>query len=114
MPYTNDIEALVSAARTASGNGSALDLGGIHTTAVLALSVTAASGSTPTLAVTVKTAPTATGPVRTSLGSFTTISAAAYEEKRFPGAKRYLRIDWTIGGSGPPSFTFSVAGTSVL
>lgn len=112
MPSTTEIEPLASAARTSSGTGSALDLG-LHTTALLALSVTAVSGASPTLAVVIETAPTSTGPVWTSLGSFTTATAVAYEEKRFPGAKRFLRARWTIGGTGP-SFTFSVAGQSVL
>lgn len=112
MPYTTDIELAASAARTTSDSEAGLDLG-THTTTVLALSVTAASGTSPTLAVVVETAPTETGPVWTSLGSFTTVSAVAYEEKRFPGAKRYLRARWTISGVGA-SFTFSVAGQSVL
>jgi phage gp36-like protein len=112
MPYTTAIEPVASAARTATGTGTAIDLG-VHTTALLTLMVTAVSGTSPTLAVTIETAPTSTGPAWTSLGSFTTVSAVAVAEKRFPGAQRYLRARWTIAGTSP-SFTFSVAGTSRL
>lgn len=109
MPHRSAIELADSSARTSSGTGASVDMGAA-TTAVLRLDVTAASGTTPTLAVAVQTSPDEA--TWTSLGNFSTRTAAGALERRFPGASRYVRAVWTIGG-GTPSFTFSLAGSAL-
>lgn len=106
MPHRSAIDLAASSARTSSGTGASVDMGAA-TTAVLRLDVTAASGSSPTLAVTVQTSPD--GTTWASLGTFATVSGAGAVERRFPGAAKLVRAAWTIGG-GSPSFTFTIAG----
>lgn len=105
-----DVTLAASAARTATGNGSAVALGDLGTVRLL-LDVTAASGTTPTLDVTVETSyDGSTG--WTSLGTFAQKTAAGTQRKSFSGCDRYVRATWTIGGT-TPSFTFSIAGEAV-
>jgi hypothetical protein len=106
----DDVELAASAARTATGQGAAVALGDRGTLRLL-LDVTAASGTGPTLDVTVETSfDGATG--WRSLGTFAQKTAVASERKSFPGCDRYVRATWTVGGT-TPSFTFSVAGEAV-
>lgn len=109
MPHRSAIELAASSARTSSGTGDSVDLGAA-TTALLRLDVTAASGTTPTLAVTIQTSPDEL--TWRNLGSFATVSAAGALERRLPGASKYVRAVWTLGGTSP-SFTFSVAGSAL-
>lgn len=109
MPHRSAIELADSSARTSSGSGDSVDLGAA-TTALLRLDVTAASGTTPTLAVVVQTSPDEV--TWRALGSFATVSAAGALERRLPGASRYVRAVWTVAG-GTPSFTFSIAGSAL-
>jgi hypothetical protein len=98
-----------SAARTATGSGSALELGDRGTLRLI-LTVSAASGTTPTLDVTVETS--FDGSTWRSAGTFAQRTSAASERKSFPGCDRFVRISYTIGGT-TPSFTFSVSGEAV-
>jgi phage gp36-like protein len=110
MPSTTPIAPLASATRTADGSGSSVDLG-VRTTAALDLVVTALDGTLPTLTVALQTSKD--GTTWRALGAFTAVSAAGVSSKRFPGADRYLRATWALGGTDP-SFTFSVEGDAVL
>jgi phage gp36-like protein len=115
MPWSETISPASSATRTTSGAGSACDMGAWGsavpcTTAVLTLLVTAASGTTPSLAVTVETSPD--GATWRTLGSFTAATAVGAQKKRFPGADRYVRAKWVLSGTDP-SFTFGVSGERV-
>lgn len=94
-----------SAARTANGNGSSIELGD-RAVARLKLDVTAASGTSPTLDVTVQTS--RDGATWYTAGTFTQRTGVASEEKVF-AIDRFVRASWTVGGTSP-SFTFSVAG----
>lgn len=98
-----------SAARTSSANGSAVELGDRGTMRLL-LDVTAASGTNPTLAVTIETS--YDGVTWREIGAFTALGAIGSQRASFPGADRYVRARWGIGGSDP-SFTFSVSGEAV-
>lgn len=102
-----DVSLLASAARTATGQGSAVVLGDKGTLS-LVLNVGAASGTTPTLNVTVETRHDS-GDAWRSAGTFAQKTAAGSERKSFAGIDREVRVSYTIGGT-TPSFTFGVTG----
>ncbi len=111
--FTSAITPLASASRTSSGVGAALDLG-VYRTAHLTLDVTAVSGTTPTLLVTIETAPSSIESTWLSLGAFAAAVAVGRQTRiRFTGADQFARVRWTISGSAP-SFAFSVTGLKVL
>lgn len=103
---TESVSLHPSAARTATSTGSSIELGDRGTLRLL-LDVTAASGTTPTLDVTVQTSHD--GSTWRSLGTFTQATAISSERKSFSGCDRFVRVSYTIGGT-TPSFTFSVSG----
>lgn len=115
MPYitaahryvdTVDLTLAASAARTATGNGTAADPQDA-TTSYFKLDVTVASGTTPTLNVTIQ-GQDAAGAWFT-LGTFTQATGVTAQTIAVPVAGRNIRASWTIAGT-TPSFTFSVAG----
>lgn len=96
-----------SAVRTTSGSGTALATD-VHSTARLDLTVTAASGTTPSLTVTVETSKDgSTGWV--SAGAFGAVTGAGTSRKTAGGLDRFVRVSWAITGT-TPSFTFTVTG----
>ena len=107
---TDPVTLFASAARTASANGSAVELGDCAV-ARLDLKVTAASGTTPTLNVKVQTSPD--GTTWTDVGTaFAQATGATTEHKIVSGLDRFVRGVATIGGT-TPSFTFSLDGEAV-
>lgn len=108
---------LASAARTATGNSSDVKLNAGSKIA-LYLDVTAASGTTPTLDVTVKAKDPASGKYFT-IGSFSQKTAAASEAIFIGGgsdvefAVNTFRVEYTIAGT-TPSFTFSVGYSATI
>lgn len=98
---------LPSAVRTASVTGDTLEMGDL-TTLRLKLDVTAASGTTPTLDVTVETSPDGVNDWQ-AVGTFAQKSAVSYERNVFPGCDRFVRAKVVIGGTNP-SFTFGLTG----
>lgn len=94
--------------KTATGNSGWLNSEQFRT-AILELAVTAASGTTPTLDVTVDTAKDNAGTNSRSLGAFTQKTGVSNERKSFPGLDNYYRVTWTIGGT-TPSFTLGITG----
>jgi phage gp36-like protein len=109
MPSSTDITLLASAARTVSGTGASVDLG-TKTGLQLDLAVSAASGTTPNLTVTLETSKD--GTTWRTLGAFAAVTAAGPVAKVFAGADRYLRAIWTISGT-TPSFTFGLSGQAL-
>lgn len=105
-----DVTLLSSAARTATGASTANELGDVATLRLL-VDVTAVSGTTPTLDITVETSYDGSTNWR-SLGTFTQKTTVTTERKSFGGCDRYVRVSYTIGGT-TPSFTFSIAGEGV-
>jgi hypothetical protein len=100
------------AARTSSStSGTALQLGAVGAAQRIyaALHVFAASGTTPTLAVTVKSDNGVGFATPATQITFTTANAAGSQFSSAAGAiaDDYWRVDWTIGGT-TPSFTFAV------
>lgn len=116
MPYPTPITPLASAARTAGGTGASLDLRPANQpprlTAALRLAVSAVAGTSPTLDVSVETSED--GVVWQVLGVFARRTGVGAVRQRFPGAERYLRVVWALGGTGGPSFTFGVAGEGLF
>ena len=96
-----------SAARTTTGSGSAVT--GWSRSAgstVVRLDVTAASGTSPQLTVTVQDSPD--GSSWTTRDTFGVKTAISNETRSLPGnLAPYVRAAWTIAGT-TPSFTFSV------
>jgi len=105
-----------TAARTATGNGTGLDMQTYDGDVVLILDSAAGTGTTPTLAVTVEHSDSlGSGYTAISGAAFTTVTTTASQQKLVVSkdeAKRYVRVTYTIGGS-TPSFTFSVNGVGV-
>lgn len=100
--------AVASAARTATGTGTAFDTEGADNISGT-LTVTAASGTNPTLDVTLET--TADGTNYYTVGSFTQKTGTATADAKVFGPVGSLsRWKWTIGGT-TPSFTFSISAT---
>lgn len=114
MPDSLDLALHALGAETSSANGTSTDLKQhtypLRRVAQLKLRVTAASGTTPTLAVKVQTSTDAS--TWRDVASFTQASNETEEEKFFGELDRYVRISWTIAGSDTPTFTFSVLGVS--
>lgn len=115
MPYPTAITPLASAARTAGGAGASIDLRPADQpprfTAALRLAVSAVAGTLPTLDVTVETSED--GVVWRTLGAFPQRTGVGAVRQRFPGADRYLRAVWALGGT-LPNFTFGVSGEAIF
>ena len=99
-----------SAARTATANGSVVEDTAHRRTLALALVITAASGTNPTLDVTVQTS--RDGSTWYTAGTFTQATTTGTQRKVF-ALDRYVRAQWTIAADANPSFTFSLAGELV-
>lgn len=96
---------LTSAARTTSGQGSSIPTNDRNQ--VAKLDVTAASGTTPNLTVTIEESPNgSTGwATHSSFAAKTGTGSQVIELKR--RTQPFVRAAWTITGT-TPSFTFSV------
>lgn len=106
---TLDLAVEASSAKTATGASAAIEVGD-RGVARLTLGVTAASGTTPTLNVTMQTS--ADGTTWRSLGTFAQKTAVGTERASFVGVDRFMRASWVIGGT-TPSFTFAITGEAV-
>lgn len=103
---TEDTTLRVSSTSTATGNDTInLELGD-RACLRLFLDVTAASGTTPTLDVTVEGS--RDGSTWYTLGTFAQKTAVSTERKSFP-CDRFVRTRRVIGGT-TPSFTYSITG----
>lgn len=101
--------AVASAARIETGTGTAFSTQGLdNLTGVL--TVSAASGTNPTLDVTLET--TGDGTNYYTAGAFTQkTTTATAESKVFGDLGSLSRWKWTIGGE-TPSFTFTISATA--
>lgn len=108
---TAPVTVQASATKTSNFSGAAVEIGD-RGVARLDLVVSAASGTTPTLDVSIETsADGSTG--WTAIASFaqqTTTTAGVH--KVFSGVDRFVRAVATIGGT-TPSFTYAVSGEAV-
>jgi hypothetical protein len=107
-----------TAARTATGSATGLDLQAYDGDVVLVLDSAAASaGTNPTLDVTVEASDTLGGTYAAVTGAaFTRVTSTASHQKLVISSDetaRFVRVTYTIGGTSSPSFTFSVNGLGV-
>lgn len=98
--------AVTSAARTATGNGASFNTAQADSFEGF-LTVSAASGTTPTLDVRLETSVDA-GASWTTVGAFAQATAATTKNRVFGPLGDTCRWAWTIAGT-TPSFTFAVA-----
>lgn len=109
-PLPGDPVTLVpSAARTTGGSGPVQAVGSASTLRV-DLAVTAASGTTPALTVTLEHSPD--GLSWTTHSTFTAMTTAGTQRKVTSGLDRFIRCSWAITGT-TPSLTFAIAGELV-
>ena len=105
--FVGDPVNLMSGTVTANGSGAGLPCSS-YTTARLTLTVTAATGTTPSMTVTVETSGDGTTGWA-SVGAFAAKTAPGTERKTVSGLDNYVRVSWAVTGT-TPSFTASVAG----
>jgi hypothetical protein len=106
FPKTFQAYLATSAARTASGNGTAVSTG-LEAAQVAKLDVTAVSGTTPSLTVVIEESANGSTGWATK-ASFTARTTAGSQIIALPRLNHgFLRATWTISGT-TPSFTFSV------
>lgn len=102
-----------TAARTATGSATGVDLQQYDGDLVLVLDCAAGTGSSPTLDVTIEHSDAlGSGYTAISGAAFTRVTTSAAQQRLVISkdeARRYVRVTYTIGGS-TPSFTFSVNG----
>ena len=105
-----------TAARTSTGNGTAIDLQLFDGDLELILDSAAGTGTTPTMTVSVESSDTSGGVYTAISGAaFTQVTTTASQQAIVISkdeARRFIRIVHTIGGT-TPSFTFSVNGVGV-
>lgn len=106
-----DAVVLQDGARTSSGAGAAVAVESHHT-ARLTLNVTAVSGTTPSLTVTIEHSPDGATWAAHPQGVFTSATAAGSQRKVLSGLDRFVRAAHAVTGT-TPSFTFTVAGELV-
>lgn len=94
---------------TAGGTSAALPMPD-QDTLRLTLNVTAASGTTPSMTVTIQHS--YDGVTWANHSAFAAKTAAGTERKVFPGLDNYVRASWAVTGT-TPSFTFGLAGTAI-
>ena len=101
---------VTSAARTTTGSSSAAYAGDADKVNLLA-SVTAVSGTTPSLTLSLSWSNNGTTWFTAEPNDvFTAITAAGNVAKQFSVKAPYYRVNWAITGT-TPSFTFSVTAT---
>ena len=106
----------VGAARTATGQSSAVDLRDYDGEVLWILDSTAGTGSSPTMDVTIEDSADGSGSWAAISGAaFTQVTGSASQQKlgiNKDSCKRYVRIKFTLGGS-TPSFHFAVNGLAL-
>lgn len=104
-PMVSQQTVVASAARTTNGSSSAVSVWD-RNGSVAKLNVTAASGTAPSLVVTVQDSPDGTS--WTTRDTFATKTGTGNEVRALPaGLDTFQRVSWTITGT-TPSFTFDV------
>lgn len=106
--YEAPVTVVASAARTATGQSAALQAGGAPVVNLM-LVCTAASGTTPSLTLSVEWSPDGgtTWCTADTADAFTAITTTTKLARRFTAKSNTYRVVWTISGT-TPSFTFSV------
>lgn len=122
MPFTTsqnqvsrggDVTVLASGALTTTGTSAAIDVNGAGTLRAQ-VQVSAVSGTTPSVTVTIQTSHDAgsTDAWRTAGAAFTAITAAGNSPWQSFAVDRYVRVSYTVSGT-TPSLTTAVVGEAV-
>lgn len=100
---------VASAARTATGNSGAIAVGSGAATLELELEVTAVSGTSPSMTLSIQWSVDGTnfGNNDGSTDAFAAVTATGNVTKSIPVRAPYMQLVWTITGT-TPSFTFTV------
>lgn len=100
---------VASSARTATGNSGAIAVGSGAANLELELEVSAVSGTSPTMTLSIQWSDDGTnfGSNDGSADGFAQVTATGNVVKSIPVRAPYMQLTWTIGGTSP-SFTFSV------
>lgn len=93
---------------SATGSSGVLEIGD-RGTARITVAVSAVAGSSPTLDIALMTCDTRAGTFR-QVGTFTQITGTGSSRKSLGGCDRFIRLDYTIGGTGSPSLTVGIDG----
>lgn len=105
-----------TAARTTTGNGTAVDAQTFDGDLFLVLDSAAGTGTTPTLDVKIQSSDTSGGTFTDITGAtFTQVTGTASQQSIVISkdeARRWIRIVYTVSGT-TPSFTFSVNAVGV-
>ena len=109
---TDEVTLRASAVLSASAAGAWVEIGD-RAQLRLTLTVSAVSGTSPTLDVDIETASDSAGSNLATIGSFSQQTAAGSQRLIFDACDRFARIKSTLGGSASPSVTFAVAGEAV-
>ena len=106
------LSGLGTSTKTATGNGTGIDLQGYEGDILFVLDSGAGGGSSPTLDVTIEDSDDNSTFGSLSGAAFTQVTDSASTQKLSISAdecKRYVRVKFTIGGSSP-TFDLSVTG----
>ena len=108
-----DVSVLASGTVTATGNSTGIDLNNAGDLRAQ-VQVSAASGTTPSLTVTIQTSHDngATDPWRTAGTAYAALTAAGNSPYQAMVVDRYVRVSYAVSGT-TPSFTFAVVGEAV-
>lgn len=99
--------ALPSAARTASGASGPIANAGVAADVLLMVHCTAASGTNPTLDVSLEESADNSSWTAIANSGATQLTAAGNRVASARVTKRYVRVAHAIGGTDTPTFTFS-------
>jgi len=101
----NDSTIIKSAALLATGQSGAIDVSGLNEASIF-LNVSVVAGTNPTIDVIIEDSPNGTDWY--TLATFTQKTAAAKDSKRITNFAKFLRANYTIGGTENPSFTTEI------
>jgi phage gp36-like protein len=110
MPNALAVTLAESAARTTSANGSAIDIGAVRNCARFRLSVSALSGTAPTVTVSLSTSDDGSTGWR-NIATMPIAKAATVLKTQLAGLSRYVRASWVLGGTDP-SVTFAITAVA--
>lgn len=110
MAGSDAVTLVGSAARTTNGNSGPIALNDRGDTLHLLLGVTAVSGTTPSMTVTIEWSHDGVNfaPLEGTPDGFTAVTATGAKLKSIPIRGPFFRLVWAITGT-TPSFTFAVS-----
>lgn len=97
---------------SATGSSAVFEVGDRGTLRAM-INITAIAGTSPTLAINIMTCATRGGTFRQVGSTLATINATGATGFSQGGLDRFVRLDYTIGGSASPSLTGSIDGELV-